>query len=45
MTPKEQEYLRNLGLERGYQKTKDDLTKAMMSTFGSGVVKDCICGR
>ena len=38
-TSKEQEYLRNLGLERGYQKTKDDLTKAMMSTFGSGVVK------
>ena len=38
-TSKEQEYLREIGLERGYQKTKDDLTKAMMSTFGSGVVK------
>ena len=37
-TSKEQEYLREIGLERGYQKTKDDLTRAMMSTFGSGVV-------
>ena len=37
-TSKEQEYLREVGLERGYQKTKDDLTRAMMSTFGSGVV-------
>jgi len=38
-TSKEQEYLREIGLERGYQKTKDDLTRAMMSTFGSGVVQ------
>jgi hypothetical protein len=36
---KEQEYLRELGLERGYNKVKNDLTKAMMATFGSGVVQ------
>jgi hypothetical protein len=37
-TSKEQEYLRNIGLERDYQKTKNDLQKAMMGAFGSGVV-------
>lgn len=35
---KEQELMRTIGLERGYQKVKSDLTKAMMATFGSGVV-------
>ena len=37
---KEQELLRKTGLERGYTKTKNDLTKAMISTFGSGMVRD-----
>jgi hypothetical protein len=36
---KEQELLRTTGLERGYQKTRDDLNKAMISTFGSGIVR------
>ena len=36
----EQELLRKTGLERGYTKTKNDLTKAMISTFGSGMVRD-----
>ena len=35
---KEQELMRTIGLERGYQKVKSDLTKAMLATFGSGVV-------
>ena len=35
---KEQELMRTIGLERGYKKVKSDLTKAMMATFGSGVV-------
>jgi len=35
---KEQELMRTMGLERGYTKVKNDLTKAMMATFGSGVV-------
>tara|TARA_R100001594_G_scaffold3040_4_gene11726 strand:+ start:55 stop:1317 length:1263 start_codon:yes stop_codon:yes gene_type:complete len=37
---KEQELLRKTGLERGYTKTKNDLTKAMMATFGSGIIRD-----
>ena len=35
---KEQELMRTIGLERGYKKVKSDLTKAMMATFGSGVI-------
>tara|TARA_R100001463_G_scaffold90919_1_gene145563 strand:- start:1805 stop:3082 length:1278 start_codon:yes stop_codon:yes gene_type:complete len=35
---KETELMRQVGLDRGYQKVKNDLTNAMMSTFGSGVV-------
>jgi hypothetical protein len=36
---KEQELMRSAGLERGYQKVKNDLTKAMIGSFGSGVVE------
>ena len=36
---KEQELMRSVGLERGYQKVKNDLTKAMIGSFGSGVVE------
>jgi hypothetical protein len=36
---KEQELMRSAGLERGYQKVKNDLTKAMIGSFGSGVVQ------
>lgn len=35
---KAQGYLRNIGLERGYQKTEGDLMKSMMGSFGGGVV-------
>tara|TARA_A200000159_G_C7333493_1_gene344011 strand:+ start:187 stop:1455 length:1269 start_codon:yes stop_codon:yes gene_type:complete len=35
---KETELMRQVGLDRGYQKVKNDLTNAMMDTFGSGVV-------
>ena len=35
---KEQELMRKVGLERGYQKVKNDLTNAMVDTLGSGVV-------
>ena len=35
---KETELMRQVGLDRGYQKVKNDLTTAMMSTFGNGVV-------
>ena len=35
---KEQELMRSAGLERGYQKV-NDLTKAMIGSFGSGVVQ------
>lgn len=35
---KETELMRQVGLDRGYQKVKNDLTNAMMSTFGNGVV-------
>jgi len=35
---KETELMRQVGLDRGYQKVKNDLTNAMISTFGNGVV-------
>lgn len=35
---KETELMRQVGLDRGYQKVKNDLTNAMMATFGNGVV-------
>ena len=35
---KETELMRQVGLDRGYQKVKNDLTTAMMGTFGNGVV-------
>ena len=35
---KETELMRQVGLDRGYQKVKNDLTNAMMDTFGNGVV-------
>ena len=35
---KETELMRQVGLDRGYQKVKNDLTNAMMSTFGNGVI-------
>ena len=35
----EEEYLRKTGVERGYKKTKQDLTLSMMSAFGSNIVR------
>ena len=35
---KETQLMRQVGLDRGYQKVKNDLTTAMMETFGNGVV-------
>jgi len=35
----EEEYLRKIGIERGYKKTKQDLTLSMISSFGSNIVR------
>jgi hypothetical protein len=35
---KEQQRLREYGLANGMQKTKDDLAKSIMSSFGSGII-------